>query len=133
MEHTRPYGLHKRPTYDELVQYIQRDNGEFLVKAPDRSATIIETMSPYLSAWKQTQQAMIKNKQAELALWSSDGKQGDAPLPVREGEEGWANIPTEINQMVDGHQNAMAAQRISEWQTRRRDARSDRERPGETS
>jgi hypothetical protein len=116
MEITRPYGLHKRPTYDELVQYIQRDNGEFLVKAPDRSATILETMSPYLSAWKQTQQAMMKKKQAELALWSSDGKQGDAPLPVREGEEGWANIPTEINQMVDGHQNAMAAQRISEWQ-----------------
>ena len=51
---TAPYGLHRRPTYDELVQYIKRDNGEFLVKAPDRTSTIVEMTSPYLSAWKVT-------------------------------------------------------------------------------
>ena len=115
METTRPYGLHRQPTYDELVQYIKRDNGEFLVHAPDRTSTVVEMMSPYLSAWKSTQQAMINKKQAELAYWK-DGAEGDAPLPVREGEEGWANIPTEVNDMVDGHMEGMAAQRISEWQ-----------------
>ena len=115
METTRPYGLHRRPTYDELVQYIKRDNGEFLVHAPDRTSTVIEMMSPYLSAWKSTQQALINKKQAELAYWK-DGAEGDAPLPVREGEEGWANIPTEVNDMVDGRMEGMAGQRISEWQ-----------------
>ena len=33
----RPYGLRRRATYDELVQYIKRDNGEFLVPTPDKA------------------------------------------------------------------------------------------------
>ena len=114
----RPYGLRRRATYDELVQYIKRDNGEFLVHAPDRQSTIIEMMSPYLSAWKTQQQAMIAKKQAELAYWTlatNGGGEGDAALPMRAGDADFASIPGEIDAMVDGRENALAQHRIDEW------------------
>ena len=114
----RPYGLRRRPTYDELVQYIKRDNGEFLVHAPDRQSTIVEMMSPYLSAWKTQQQAMIAKKQAELAYWTlanNGGGDGDAPLPMRAGDEDFASVPGEVDAMVDGRENALAQHRLDEW------------------
>lgn len=114
----RPYGLRRRPTYDEMVQYIKRDNGEFLVHAPDRESTIIEMMSPYLSAWKTQQQAMIAKKQAELAYWTlatNGGGEGDAALPMRAGDADFASVPSEIDAMVDGRENALAQHRIEEW------------------
>ena len=114
----RPYGLHRRATYDELVQYIKRDNGEFLVHAPDRKSTIIEMMSPYLSAWKISQQAIIAQKQAQLAYWTdgtNGGGQGDAPMPLRAGpgheDEGFQSLPGTIDGMVDGRENAVAQHR----------------------
>ena len=109
-----PYGLQKVSTYDELVEYLRRDNGEFLVHAPDRTATIIEMMSPYLSAWKTTQQAMISKKQAELSYWS-DSKQGDAPFMVRE-PHGHGGVGDDVASMMDGHDNRMAQQRLDDWQ-----------------
>jgi len=111
----RPYGLRRRATYDELVQYIKRDNGEFLVPTPDRTSTIIEMMSPYLSAWKVSQQAMIAQKQAQLAYWSSNvngSGQGDTALPPQNlPQEDWHSIPQSVEMMIDGRSRAVGQYR----------------------
>ena len=102
----RPYGLRERSTYEEVVQYIKRDNGEFLVPKPDRDATIVEMMSPYLSAWKVEQQAMMAKKQAQLAFWSNDGNQGAPPLPLQAGDEDFKSVPGTIDSTVTGAREA---------------------------
>ena len=117
----KPYGLRRRGTYEEQVQYIKRQNGEFLVHAPDRTSTMIEMMSPYLSAWKTIQQAVINKKQAELAYWT-DGSNGlgdgSAPMPMRAGpgnaDEAFQSIPGTINEMVDGRSNAVSQYRLEQ-------------------
>ena len=102
----RPYGLRERSTYEEVMQYIKRDNGEFLVPKPDRESTIVEMMSPYLSAWKVEQQAMLAKKQAQIAFWSSDGDQGAVPLPIQAGDEDFRSVPGTIDSMVNGAREA---------------------------
>ena len=115
---SRPYGLRRRPTYDELVQYIQRDNGEFPVHAPDRKATMIEMMSPYLSAWKTQQQATIAKKQSELAYWTkavNGGGEGDAPFLVQQPDHDFQSVAGDVDAMVDGRENDVARQRLEEF------------------
>jgi len=115
---SRPYGLRRRPTYDELVQYIQRDNGEFPVHAPDRKATMIEMMSPYLSAWKTQQQATIAKKQSELAYWTkavNGGGEGDAPFLVQQPDHDFQSVLGDVDAMVDGRENDVAQQRLEEF------------------
>ena len=102
----RPYGLRERSTYEEVMQYIKRDNGEFLVPKPDRESTIVEMMSPYLSAWKVEQQAMLAKKQAQIAFWSSDGDPGAAPLPLQAGDDDFKSVPGTIDSMVNGAREA---------------------------
>ena len=116
-------GLRRRGTYEEQVQYIKRQNGEFLIKAPDRTSTTIEMMSPYLSAWKAIQQAIITKKQAELAYWT-DGSNGvgdgNAPLIMQpgpgNGDDAFQSMPSTVNQMIDGRLDA-----VSEYRAQQRD------------
>jgi len=118
----RPYGLHRRSTYEEQVQYIKEHNGEFLVHGPDRTSTTIEMMSPYLSAWKTAQQAIIAKKQNQLNYWkgaaNGEGASagGDAPMamqPEMAGDD-FQSMPNTVDEMVVGRSNAVAQHRMEQ-------------------
>ena len=117
----RPYGLRRRSTYEEQMQYIKEHNGEFLVHGPDRTSTTIEMMSPYLSAWKTAQQAIIAKKQAQLSYWKGEANgggagAGDAPMAMQLEMDGDAfqSIPSTVDEMVEGRSNAVAQHRAEQ-------------------